>query len=129
MVVRADANADAGAAQRLYVGVQKVLLAEMDVIAALVDRRVPVIVDDELGATRGTDRLGFLHLAADLGHRLILDAKLNQPRAGRNQARHPARIGHDGIERVEHGHPPSTALPITGVDGTAMSRGSIGWAR
>ena len=129
MVVRADADADAGTAQRLHVGVHKVLLTEMNEIAALVDGRLPVIVDDELRAAGGAYRLGFLHLAADLGRGLFLDAKLDQPRTGRDQACHPARIRNDGIERVEHAHPPSTALPITGVEGTAMSRGSSGWAR
>ena len=129
MIVRADTDANVGAAQRLHVGVQKVFLAEMDEVAALVDGGLPVVVDDELRTAGGTDRLGLLHLATDLGRRLLLDAKLDQPRAGRDQARHPAGIRNDRIERVEHGHPPSTALPITGVDGTAMSRGSIGWAR
>src|ERR1700730_13911524 len=101
----------------------------MHEVAALVDGRLPVVVDDELRATCGTGRLGFLHLAPHLGRRLLLDAQLDQPHAGRDQTRHPAGVGDNGIERVEHAHPPSTALPITGVDGTAMSRGSIGWAR
>ena len=52
MVVGADAEPDAGAAQRRHVGLGKILLAEMDVVAALVDRDLPVVVDDELAAAR-----------------------------------------------------------------------------
>src|SRR5215510_718252 len=101
----------------------------MDEVAAFVDRHLPVVVDDELRTRGRAPRFCLLELAADLGVRLVLDAELDQPGAGRNQARHPAGIGNDGIEGIEHAHPPSTALPITGVDGTAMSRGSSGWAR
>src|SRR5260221_244500 len=98
----------------------------MDVVAALVDRHLPVVVDDELRAGGGTGGFRLTDLAPDLVDGLVLDAKLDQARADRDQARHPVGIGHDGIEAVEHDQPPSTALPITGVDGWAMSRGSSG---
>src|SRR5262245_59724055 len=101
----------------------------MDEVAAFIDRDLPVVVDDELRARHRTGGLGFHHLPADLVDRLVLDAELDQPRANRHQACHPAGIGNDRIEGIEHGYPASVALPSTGVDGTAMSRCSSGRAR
>ena len=105
MIVRADAELQARATNRLHVGIDEVLLAEMNPAAALVDRDLPVVVDDEIGTVTRADRLGLAHLAAQFGIRLILDAKLHELRAGRHQPCDPARIGNDGIERIDHGQP------------------------
>src|SRR4029079_15254965 len=134
MIVGTDAKADAGTADGLHIGIDQILLAEMDVVAFLIDGDLPIVVDDELSAVRGADRLGLADLAAQLGLGLILDAQLHQACAGRHQARDPVGIRHDRIKAVEHAQspnaarPPNAHRPRNGVDGTAMSRGSSGRA-
>ena len=72
--------------------------------------------------------LGLAHLPAQLGLGLVLDAQLHKARAGRHQAGDPVGIRHHGVEAIDHAQSPSAARPRTGVEGTAMSRGSSGRA-
>ena len=57
------AELQSGTANCLEIGVGKILLAEMDEIAALLDGELPVVVDDELGAMGGADRFAAADLA------------------------------------------------------------------
>src|SRR5215216_6212493 len=77
-------------------------MAEVDPGTALVDRRLPVVVDDELSAMEDADIPRFPDLAADLVGGLVFQAQLDQPRADRHEALHPAHVGDDGIEGIEH---------------------------
>ena len=56
----------------------------------------------------------------------VLDAKLHEPHPERHQPLDPVGVSDDqvkGIERAGHGR---KALPMTGVEGSAISRGSMG---
>jgi hypothetical protein len=95
----------------------------MNEVAALLDRQPPVVVDHQLAAVLGADRLG----RADLGSErclvpVVLDAQLHQLDPKRHQPCQPVAAADDQVERIEPHE--KTAWPITGVDGTAMSRGS-----
>src|SRR6185312_11774761 len=115
---------DAGAAQRRHIRRVEVALPQVDEIARLLEGELPVIIDDELraGARAQVPRL------ADLGPQLlrgaVLDAQLHQPDAGGQQAAHPGRAVDDRIDtRQRHER---NALPMTGVEGSARLRGSMG---
>src|SRR3546814_6126219 len=80
-----------------------------------------MVVDDELAAVPGADRLRLADLSAYLGFPPVLDAQLHEPDAERHQPGDPDGGVDDEVEGIElH---VNTALPMTGVDGTAMSRG------
>ena len=65
-------------------------------------------------------------LSADDLVGLILHAQLDEPRAQADEPLHPDRAVHDGIKPVEHPTHVRNAVPMTGVEGAAISRGSIG---
>ncbi len=71
------------------VGVVEVALAEMDVVAALLDREPPVVVDDQLGAGGSAEIARAADLRAQLGLGAILDPELRQADAVRQQALQP----------------------------------------
>src|SRR5690606_33170563 len=128
MIVRADADPDACVPNRGNIRAFEIALPEMDEAAVLVDRNSPVVVDDQRRAAAGADLERRAHLVAHVLLRAILDPQLDQPRAARDEAPDPVGAVDDRIEageRVVPGHV-STAIPATGVDGAAISRGSIG---
>src|SRR5690606_37304236 len=120
-------DAQARAPDRGEVGLGEVLLAEVDPLRALVDRDPPVVVDHERGAMAAREREALADLGAQLGLGAVLDAQLHELDAQRQHAREPVGAVEDGIEAGQCHE--RNALPITGVEGTAMSRGSIGSAR
>ena len=111
------------------VGAVKILLPQMDEIAAELDRLAPVVVDDQRCAMFAAQ----LAAERDLGHQRgagpVLDADLDQPHPKGQQPAQPVGAVEHGVKaRKPH---PSTAMPSIGVEGAAMSRGSIGpapWA-
>ena len=64
---------------------------------------------------------------------LVLDAQLYQLDASREEACKPLALWNDGVERIELDHATDqdavsilkNGVPATGVEGEAMSRGSI----
>ncbi len=65
--MRRDAETHAGAAQRRDVGRVQIALAEMDEIAARVDREAPIVIDDELRPMLRTNSPRGGDLGAQLG--------------------------------------------------------------
>ena len=137
-VMGRNADPDAGAAQRRNIGPVEIALAEMDEIAAFVDREPPIIVDDELRPVLRADVPSCRNLRARRRLIPILRAQLHEPDALRQQAGQPSRVVDDEIEGIElqRRHCPdvpqaslSKGRPMTGVEGSAMSRGVIGSAR
>ena len=123
MIMGRDAQPDPGVADRAHISVVEVLLPQMDEIGALIDGDLPVIIHDQLALVLLAERDGVDDLGADLRLRQVLDAKLNQPKALGQQAMQPRAAVEDRIEPVElHSR---NAFPMTGVEGLAMSRGSI----
>ena len=139
VVVGADAEPQARLADRADVGVVEIALAEMDPRRALVDRDAPIIVDDQDRARFRANRQRLARLARDPGLVLVLDPQLDETRAGAGQPCDPSGAVDDRVEGIEASPSPSgkggegahvsTALPTTGVEGAAMSRGCIGPAR
>ena len=86
-----------------------------------------MIVDHQLRAVAGAHREGFADFLPHFIVRPVLDAQLDQFHAGRHDPPHPVGAVDDGVEGRQRAHP-SEAMPISGVDGAAMSRGCIGWA-
>jgi len=70
--------------------------------AARVDRLLPIIIDDELGAMAFAKRLGLLYFRADICIRLILDPQLHEPHTAGQKPGDPSRAVDDHIERVKH---------------------------
>jgi hypothetical protein len=91
-----------GAADRGKIRRIEIALAEMNEIAARVDRLSPIIIDDKLRAMAVAKRLGRLDFGAEFCVRLILDPQLHKPDATRQEARDPGRAIDDQIERVKH---------------------------
>ena len=122
-----DPQQGTGAGNGGGVGAVQILLPEVDEIDALIERRLPMIVDHQLRAVAGAHGLGGGDLA---GHVLgrALETQLHQAQALRHQPGDHRRIGQDGIHaRQPHVRPrrPRSAMPSTGVEGAAMSRGGI----
>ena len=103
----------------------------MHEVRAEADRLTPVIVDDELTAMRRRKFERLRDLGLDRGGRRILDAKLDELCALACEPRDPGGVGKYGIERIEQARAQETrsilknGVPATGVEGEAMSRGSI----
>jgi hypothetical protein len=126
MVVGADAEPNPGAPDRGEIGAVEILLPEMDEIAPLLDGEAPVVVDDELRLVPGAEVARPADLGAEICLWAVLGPELHEPDAERQGPGEPAGIGED---RVEAGKRHSRkALPISGVEGAAISRGSIGSA-
>src|SRR5262245_24660566 len=96
-------------------------------VAALLQCQLPVIVDDQLRASPAAGFLRRAYLGPDRFARRLLDTQLNQSRASSRQSLDPSSAVDNGIETRERHQ--STALPSSGVDGAAISRGSIGPAK
>src|SRR6185437_5621673 len=78
----------------------------------------------ELRTGARTEALRLPDLGSQLLSGAILDSELHEAHARGQQAAYPRCAVDDGIDtRQAH---PRNALPITGVEGTARSRGSIG---
>jgi hypothetical protein len=99
---------------------------------------MPVVINHELATTRCAKSNCVLDLSAKNFGSLILDAELHELDAGGHKPGKPLRVGNDGIEGIEaeHGAPKRSrrqeawsilknGVPATGVEGEAMSRGSI----
>src|SRR5258707_15740864 len=127
--MRADPQPQAGLADRDDVGRVEIFLAEMDEVATAGDRLAPMIIDDELRAIRGTKRLGQADLADDFVIRCLFEPQLHQPQAMWQQTLDPGDVVDDQIDALQHAAQSRKAMPSTGVEGIAMSRGSIGSAR
>ena len=129
--MRADADPDACGFDRGNVGTDEVALAEMHEAGAKIDRFTPIVVDDELAAMGRRKFEGSRNLGLDRKRRHILDAKLDELRALARDTGDPGGVGKDGIERIERAAAQETrsilknGVPATGVEGDAMSRGSI----
>ena len=118
----AEAKLHTRFADRLHIGLSQVFLAQMDEIAMLLDREAPVIVDDELTTVAFTYRLRSTNVLSQRRFVLVLDAQLHQLHAKRHKAFDPVRGIDDQVEWIELHE--NAAMPMTGVEGTAMSRGS-----
>ena len=126
VVMGADAEPEARLADCRDVGRIEVLLPEMDEVAAGVDGGLPVVVDDENRAVPGAEFPRPDDLPANLVGGSLLDPELDQLHAQRQRAPEPVRVVEDRVEPVEsHAR---KAFPMTGVDGAAMSRASMGSA-
>src|ERR1700733_7702400 len=124
LVVRADAEPHAGAAQCHQVRAVELPLPQGDEIAAGLERCLPVIIDDQLRARRETAGARRNDLGTHHRGRLLLDAQLHQPYSERREPRDPGGAVDDRIDaRQLH---PRNAVPMSGVEGAAISRGSIG---
>jgi len=98
--VGANADSDARRPDGGKVGVGEVLLAKMHEVGLRRDRLTPIVVDHKLTAMRGAEGDSPFDLGTDLGAP-ILDAKLNELDALRQEAREPIRIRDDGVKRIE----------------------------
>ena len=98
----------------------------MHIGAAQVERRPPVIVDHERRAGIGAGVTRARDLLAHFGVAAILHAQLHKSRTCTHDTGDPRGILNDRIEGIECAH--VNARPKTGVEGAAMSRGSIGSA-
>src|SRR5262249_61386493 len=82
------------------------------------------IVGHELHAPGGAAVARRADLGAQQFGRGVLDAQLHQPHAERRQAPHPGGAVNDRVDaRQPHRR---KAVPTTGVEGAAKSRGSMG---
>ena len=94
----------------------------MHEVAGLVDGDLPEVVDDELAAVVGTALPGASNMLAKHAFLSVLHPQLHQFDPQRHQPLDPVGTVDDQVEGIElHA---KTPFPITGVDGTAMSRGS-----
>ena len=121
-----DSELQARKPDRVNIGLSQVLLTEMDKFAPLLDGQLPVVVDNQQAVMVPADLAGRPDFRTNLRFCPVLDAQLHQPDPKRNQACNPVGTVQDQIKRIESHS--NTAMPITGVEGFAMSRGSSGWA-
>ena len=126
--MRADAEPDAVAANGADIGLVEIALPEMNPVGSGVDGDFPVIIDDELCARTAADGHRVVRLAAQIVLGRILYSQLDESRAYAHEPPDPGRAVDNGVEGIEGAHV-STARPTTGVEGAAMSRGSMGPAR
>src|SRR3546814_7555795 len=99
--MRREAEPQPGAPDRRQVGRRQVFLSEMDEVAAFFDGGPPMVVDDELAAVPGADRLRLADLSAYLGFPPVLDAQLHEPDAERHQPGDPDGGVDDEVEGIE----------------------------
>ncbi len=116
------------------IGGGQILLAQMDVVGAQLERLAPVVVDDQLAAVAPAQLEAVGDFLANALGRGILEAQLDGADAEGNQPLEPGEVRDDRIEQVEPaGSAPwrhdlsrsKNGVPATGVDGAAMSRISI----
>src|SRR6056297_896142 len=126
MVMGAEAQLDPGAANGGDVGGIEVLLPQMHPVAAKVDGDLPVIVDHKKRASLPTQALRLRNLLFQRLAGQVLDPELHQPHTEWQQTPEPCDVIEYRVE-TRQGHQVN-ALPSTGVEGAAISRGSIGSA-
>src|SRR5262245_1003331 len=99
-----DAEREAGGADRLEVSIGQIFLAEMQVLRAGLDRRAPVIVDDEARARAldGGERL--LDDRKRLGIVEVFRTQLNGADAEFCEARDPGDAVDDRIKTIRIRH-------------------------
>ncbi len=109
LVAGRDAESEALPAYGGEIRRVEVLLPEVDPLRALVDRRAPVVVDDQRRAGLAADGervAGFPREDRPVG---VLDPELDQLRADPDQTADPGGAVDDGVEGVEgHERSPST---------------------
>ena len=103
----------------------EIALPQMNPRRAFVDRDPPKVVDDEGRAGLDADSERRARLLGDRRLVLVLHSQLHEFCADPDEARDPAGAIDDRIKGVERAHE-RMALPTTGVEGAAMSRGCIG---
>src|SRR5437660_2233539 len=124
LIVGADAEPHPGASQPRHVRALEIPLPEMHELATRRECELPIVVDDQLHAGRSAAGLRLSNLLEQSLPRLLLDAQLHQVHPERREAPHPGGAVDDRIDaRQPH---PRKAVPMTGVEGSARSRGSIG---
>ena len=114
------------------VGPVQILLPQMDEIGALIQHRLPVVVDHKLRAVPGTDRQRRRDLRGNVA-RITLEAQLHQSHPHGDQlgdhrgiGKHRVKARQDYASSPNPNPPnPRSAMPNTGVEGSAMSRGGI----
>ena len=105
------------------VGAGEIFLSEVDEIASQLQREAPMVVDDQLRPMGLAEVAGLGDLCGQV--RRLLHPQLREFHAAGQQAAQPSHMIDDEIERVQlH----VKARPSTGVEGSAMSRGSMGSA-
>src|SRR5690625_1940037 len=127
----ADAKPQAGAADGRQISFGQILLAKVKPLAALLDRDLPEIIDDQRRPMLAAEIAGGDDFGPKRRAREFLDAKLHETDAKRQQTPQPFGRIHDRVEGIGRGNRrahSSHALPTTGVEGSAMSRISIGSA-
>ena len=73
----------------------------MDVIAALIQREPPVIIDDQLRAKLLAELFRLMNLGGNHGLRRVFDAQLHEFDAAGQQATQPFDVIDDEVKRVE----------------------------
>lgn len=122
VIVTGKAELQPGTADGRQVSNCEILLAEMNEIAALIDRDLPVIIDDQLAVMASAHHFRPPDMLPQRRSTDILHPQLHQTYSDRHQKFDPVGAIDDQVKGIElHA---KTPLPITGVDGTAMSRGS-----
>ncbi len=71
-------------------------------IAAFIDGKTPVVVEDELRAARATEVLRAPHLLAESFAAELLGAQLDELDAQRHQSLDPLQVVGDEIEARQH---------------------------
>lgn len=129
----ADADLETCTPDGGKIGVRQVLLAEMHQTCSSLDGLAPIVVDDQLAAMISAERESPFDLGANDVFARLLDPQLHELDALRQKAREPGGVGNDWVERVETEHVGGqdawsilkNGVPATGVEGVAMSRGSM----
>ena len=143
VIVSGDAQSQSGAADGGHIRLRQILLTEMDIGAAFLDREAPIIVDDKRTAMGLADGFRAPNVLAQTRLVHVLGPQLEKLDALRHKLFRHVRIIDDEIEAIEtggqrplrlrrgrpiHQNPPRLAWPSIGVEGAAMSRASIGSA-
>src|SRR6185437_3429547 len=123
LIVRADADPDAGAAKGRHVCRVEVALPQVHEVAGLLQCELPVIVDDALRTGASTQAPRLADLGSELANRAILDAQLHEADPSGEQTSDPRCAVDDRIDAWQRHE--RNALPTTGVEGFARSRGSM----
>src|SRR5437868_2244431 len=128
VVMRGKPKRQAGVADRLEIGIGQILLAEVQMFGASLDRRAPVVIDDEFCRRALDDSECVANDLQRLGVLEILGAQLHRTDAKQCKARDLGDAVYDGIKAVRirnHDTACQNGVPTTGVEGEAKSRASI----
>ena len=116
-----------GAADGGQIGTVQILLPQMQPIAAQVDGQLPMVIHHQRSAMVARQLLRGGDLGPQQGGILGFQAQLHQLDPASEAARHPSGAVENRV-KPRQGHA-RKAFPMTGVEGTAIWRGSIGSAR